>query len=79
MIKSSLVMLMIKIHLSRILGEKRMPQAELSRKTRIRAATINAYYNEYIQRINIDDLDKICAVLDCTLADLMEYIPPSRN
>lgn len=32
---------MIKIHLSKILGEKRMSQAEFSRQTDIRPSTIN--------------------------------------
>ena len=38
---------MIKIHLSKILGIKRITQAELSRRTGIRPATISAYYHEF--------------------------------
>lgn len=66
---------MIKIYLSRILGEKRWTQADLSRKTGIRPSTIGAYYHEIIERINVDHLDKICEVLDCNISDLIEYIP----
>lgn len=66
---------MIKIHLSRLLGEKRWTQADLARKTGIRPNTISEIYNELIERINIDHLDIICEVLDCDVCDLLEHIP----
>ncbi len=69
---------MIKIHLSRILGEKRIPQSELSKRTGIRPNTINMYYHDYIQRINRTDIDKLCKALDCRIEDLIEYIPDKK-
>lgn len=70
---------MIRIYLSRILGEKRWTQADLARKTNIRPATINLYYHEMIDRMNIEHLDKMCKALDCKLSDLMEYIPDKNQ
>lgn len=66
---------MTKNHLSRILGEKRMSQADLARATGIRPATINDIYHEIALSISIGNLDKICEALDCSLYDLLEYIP----
>ena len=66
---------MIKIHLSRILGELRITQAELAKKTGIRAATINEYYHELVERVNLDYLSRICEVLDCDITEILEYIP----
>lgn len=66
---------MIKNYLSRLLGERRMTQAELSRLTGIRAATINEIYHEIAERIAVDHVDKICEALDCSLDELFEYIP----
>lgn len=66
---------MIKVYLSTILGMERMTQIELARKTGIRAATINAIYNETIDRINLEHLSKICEALDCRVEDLLQYIP----
>ena len=66
---------MIKIHLSRILGEKRITQAELARQTGIRPSTISDIYNEMTGRLNIEYLDRICEYLDCSITDLIEYIP----
>lgn len=66
---------MIKIYLSRLLGEKRMTQADLSRKTGIRPTTINEIYHEISERVNLEHLDLICEALDCDLSELMSYIP----
>nr|WP_243108174.1 helix-turn-helix transcriptional regulator [Clostridium sp. JN-9] len=66
---------MIKIHLSRLLGEKRWTQADLARKTNIRPNTISELYNELVDRVSLEQLDKICEVLECDISDLLEYIP----
>ncbi len=70
---------MIKIYLSRLLGERRITQKELSEKTGIRPSTISEIYNEFIERISIDHIDRICEVLDCDISDLLEYIPNGRK
>lgn len=70
---------MIKIHLSKVLGERRMNQAELARKTNIRAATINEMYHELVERVNLEYLSRICQVLDCEVQDLLQYIPDDDN
>lgn len=66
---------MIKVHLSRLLGEKRWSQAHLSRITGIRPSTIGDIFNEFAERISLDHLDKFCKALDCDISDILEYIP----
>lgn len=66
---------MVRIKLSTLLGEKRMTQAELARRTGIRPATINEIYHEFIERINLEHIDKICRVLDCDISDLLKIEP----
>ena len=66
---------MIKNHLSRILGERRWTQTKLAAMTGIRKSTISDLYNEMAERISFDQLDRICEALDCTLPELLEYIP----
>ena len=66
---------MIKIHLSKLLGERRITQAELANKTNIRPATINEMYHELIERINLSHLNKICKVLNVGINEILEYIP----
>nr|WP_319487223.1 helix-turn-helix transcriptional regulator [uncultured Caproiciproducens sp.] len=69
---------MIRIYLSKLLGERKLTQNDLAQKTGIRPTTIGEMYHELIQRVNVDHLDKICEALDCSIADLMEYIPKSN-
>lgn len=64
---------MIRILLSTRLGERRWTQADLARATGIRAATINELYNELVDRVNLEHLDRICRALDCEVGDLLLY------
>lgn len=70
---------MIKILLSRKLGELRMTQAELSRRTGIRPNTIGELYHELTERVNLEHLDRICKVLDCELSELIVWIPDTDD
>ena len=65
--------IMVRIKLSALLGEKRMTQAELARKTGIRPATINEMYHELSERVNLEHLDLIYEVLQCDISDLLKY------
>lgn len=69
---------MIRIRLSRVLGERRWTQAALSRKTGIRTNTINEYYNELTDRINLRHIEKICKALGCKLTDILEEVPDNN-
>ena len=62
----------IRILLSRVLGEQRVTQSELSRRTGIRLATINEMYHELNDRVNLDYIDRICEALHCDLDDILE-------
>lgn len=66
---------MIRILLSTRLGEKRWTQADLARATGIRPSTINEYYHELAERVNLEYLDLICEALDCELSDLIVRVP----
>jgi putative transcriptional regulator len=71
--------IMIRNYLSRLLGERRMSQAELSRLTGIRPATINEIYHEIAVSYSVENLNKICEALNCSLNDLLEYIPDKKR
>lgn len=62
----------IKIYLSELLGNKKMTQAELARKTGIRPNTINEIYWEMVDRISLKHIEKICSVLNCEVCDLIK-------
>lgn len=69
----------IKIYLSKLLGEKKMSQAELARRTGIRPSTINEIYWELVDRVNLEHIELICKELNCKIQDLMEVIYESEG
>ena len=66
---------MIRILLSTKLGELRWSQADLARATGIRPSTINEYYHEIAERVNLEHLDLICEALGCELSEIIIRVP----
>jgi putative transcriptional regulator len=60
--------------LSAVLGIKRIKQSELARLTGVSKTTINALYNDKVQKVDYTILNKICDVLKCDISDILEYI-----
>lgn len=69
---------MVRILLSRKLGEVRWTQADLARATGIRPTTINELYHEMAERVNLEHLDLICEALGCDLSDILVRVPNSE-
>lgn len=72
-------MAMIKILLSRKLGEIRMTQKELATVTGIRPNTIGELYHELVDKVSLEQLDKICEALECQPGELMVWVPNKRR
>lgn len=66
---------MIKFKVKVMLALRGMTQKELAEKTGIRPPTISAICVGTVKHIPVDVLDKICTVLDCQPAELIEYVP----
>ena len=66
---------MIKIHLSKIMGAQRVNIQKLSELTGLSRSTISNMYNEKVNRVDLDTLNSICKALECSITDLLEYIP----
>ncbi len=65
---------MIKFKVKVMLAMREMTQKELAEKTGIRPPTVSAICTGAVKHLPVDALDKICTVLDCQPADLMEYV-----
>ena len=65
---------MIKFKVKIMLAMREMTQKELAEKTGIRPPTISAICTGTIKHLPVDVLDKICEVLDCQPADLIEHV-----
>lgn len=62
---------MIKCHLSKILGERRLKIADVARDTEINRGTITRLYHETAVRVDFEVLEKLCKYLDCEIGDLL--------
>ncbi len=66
---------MIKIKLSEIMGRKRIRPVDLAKTTGLSKTTIHKLYYEKNSNIGVETLNKLCKELDCSISDLLEYIP----
>ena len=70
---------MIKFKVKVMLAMRGMTQKELAERTGIRPPTVSAICvgsvkHLPVKHLPVDALEKICDVLDCQPADLMEYV-----
>jgi putative transcriptional regulator len=70
---------MIKCHLSKIMGEKKLKISDVASATGINRGTLTRLYKETATRIDIDVIDKLCDFFECEVADLFEHIANNDN
>ncbi len=66
---------MIRSHLSRLMGEKRVRVIDVARATGISRNFLAKLYHDQAVRIDLNDLAKLCAYFECPLSALLESIP----
>lgn len=64
---------MIKCHLSRLMGEKKLKIADVTRETGINRGTITRLYHETAERVELDVMNKLCEYFECELGELFEH------
>ncbi|MCG8094858.1 MAG: helix-turn-helix transcriptional regulator [Candidatus Thiodiazotropha endolucinida] len=64
---------MIKCHLSRILGERKLKISDLSRDTGINRGTLTRMYHETLIRIDLGTINTLCNYLSINVGELLEY------
>lgn len=66
---------MVRCHLSRLMGERKMKIADVARETGLNRNTITLLYRETASRIELDAVEKLCALFSCGIGDLFEVVP----
>lgn len=69
----------IKIHLGQLLSESGLSKNKFCQKAEIQRSQLNGYINNTITRLDTEVLVRICRTLNCSIADLLEYIPPENQ
>lgn len=65
---------MIKLHLSRLMGERRLKIADVARETGISRSALTRIYYEQIERLDLDTLETLCRYLQVDVAEFMELV-----
>ncbi len=66
---------MIKCHLSRLMGERKLKISDVARDTGLHRNTITLLYQETSARVDVEAMDKLCKYFDVGVAELFEYLP----
>lgn len=64
---------MIKCHLSRLMGERKLKIVDVARETGIHRGTITRLYQETASRVDLEVIAALCEFFDCQVGDLFEY------
>ena len=69
---------MIKCHLSRLMGERKLKIADVARETGLHRNTITLLYDETAVRVELEAMDRLGALFDVSVGELFERIPSSN-
>ena len=69
---------MIKSHLGRLMGERRLKVIDVARATELHRNTVDLLYKGVAKQVELDALNRLCAFFECSLGDLMEYVPEPK-
>lgn len=73
---------MIRFKLKKLLEENNISMYKLSKDSGVRPNTISDWVNDdanTVKTINRETLNAICKALNCSVGDLIEYVPDKKN
>lgn len=73
---------MIKCHLSRLMGERKVRVADVAQATGLHRNMLTLLYRETAQRVELEAIDKLCRYFGVGVGELFEFIDaptPSRE
>lgn len=70
---------MVKCHLSRLMGERKLKITDVARDTGLNRGTITRMYHETANRIELEVVDTLCRYLNCQVGDLFEFVEEQKN
>jgi len=69
----------IKCHLSRLMGERKLKISDVARDTGLHRNTITLLYQETATRIDLDAIDTLCKYFDVPVGELFEYVDTTNS
>lgn len=65
---------MIRCHLSRLLGERKLKISDVARATGINRGTLTRLYHETAERVEIETIEQLCRYLNVDVGELFEFV-----
>ena len=69
----------IEIHLKELLAKTGLSKNKFCQRAELQRAQFNGYLNNTITRLDTDVLIRICYKLNCSIAELIEYKPYTKE
>lgn len=66
------------IKLDEMIKKSGISKNKLSHRAEMQRTQLNNYCNNKVTRLDTDVLARICAVLDCKIDDILEYVPNDK-
>jgi putative transcriptional regulator len=63
----------IKCHLSKLMGERKLKISDVARETGLHRNTITLLYQETATRIELEAIDSLCRFFDVPVGELLEW------
>lgn len=65
---------MIKCHLSRLMGERKLTISDVSVQANLNRNTVSKLYNEKVKRVDLETIERLCRLFECEVGDLLEIV-----
>ena len=65
---------MIRCHLSRLMGERKLKISDVARVTGLHRNTITLLYDETANRVELETIEALCKLFECEIGELFELV-----
>lgn len=69
----------VKVKLAEMLDSRGITRNRLKTLTGVKYEVIDRYYQNHVERVDLDFIAKVCYVLNCKIDDLLEYKSPEAK
>lgn len=68
----------IKIKVAELIAQRGISKNKLTHRAEMERTQLNNYCKGTVTRLDTDVLARLCTVLDCSIGDLLEFVPPEK-
>lgn len=69
----------IRIKLAEVMQEQNISINKLAFRAEMQRTQLKAYMKNEVQRLDVSVLSRLCYALECSLEDLIEYVPADKK